>query len=97
MVIDIENIESADIYYAEGISKSLAKGKRVALPEAGLFKVKYPNSFYLTVLNKDKQKTPYGVVRMIYWFEKMEAAERYGDYKNDPDIIVGSREIKVSH
>ena len=75
MKIEVVSIENADLYYSEGISRALAVGKRIRLPSSALFTVSYPDSFYLTVLNKDLVATPFESIKINYWYEEMEVVD----------------------
>ena len=51
--ISVTGGERSDLLYAEGSSKSEAIGKRVSRASEALFTVRYPNDFFLTLLNRD--------------------------------------------
>ena len=88
MKIEVERIENADIYYSEGISRARAVGKRIRLPSSALFTVTYPDSFYLTVLNRDLVETPYESIKIKYWYEEMEARDILRDQDHEPTVKV---------
>ena len=43
MKIEIEGSGKIEIYYAEGVSKEVAEGKRITNLNEALFTVKFPN------------------------------------------------------
>ena len=57
-----------DLYYAEGINESAAKGRIVLDPLAGVLKARYPNSLYITLQNTDYSYTPLdSPITINYW------------------------------
>ena len=85
MVVELEDLTRLDLFYASGINESLAKGREVNDPLAGLFKIRYPNNLYLTLLNKDIVRTPLSKpVTVNYWLEPGDPALKAEEYSTDP-------------
>ena len=53
--IDIATLDDTDIFWAEGSSRLTAEGRHVKSPNAASFFVRYPNKFYLTLVNTQKE------------------------------------------
>lgn len=70
--IDIDLLSNTDIYWAEGISLSIASGRYVRSPHGAKFFVRYPNNLYLTLVNTDVEPTPYEQIKITYWHEIVE-------------------------
>ena len=61
-----------------------ARGIEVKDPKAALFKVRYPKALYITLKNKDIEKTPLSKpVTINYWIEKVDPELKASEYSTD--------------
>lgn len=83
IVVEIEGLSRVDFYYAEGINQETAKGRLVMDPLAGELKARYPNSLYVTLLNKDVTQTPLDQpITVNYWLELVDPTLKAEEYSN---------------
>ena len=65
--IDIAALDDTDIYWAEGTSWLDAEGRHVKSPNSASFYVRYPNTFFLTLVNTQTDLSSYEQITITYW------------------------------
>lgn len=84
MNVEIEGMDRLDLFYAEGANQSVAKGRQVTNPVAGFFKVRFPNSLYITLLNKDVDRTPLTKpITVTFWRTPIDPLLKAEEYSTD--------------
>ena len=59
MRVDIATLDNTDIYWAEGDTWQEAKGRKVVSPNSASFYIRYPNTFFLTLVNTQEEQMDY--------------------------------------
>ena len=106
-MVEIEGLSRADVYYAEGINESAARGRIVLDPIAGVLKARYPNSLYITLQNKDVAYTPLdSPITVNYWLQEVDPSLKVEEYSTglippewvlEDSASIETRNIKIEN